>query len=98
MLAQSRIDAGAVLEKNMLNELRVMAANYDGMSQAGTGDDWQPQLLEQLVSRLDKIEQTVAAPQQQQHQLSRQQERLETVTVESPRGFNGMQGGSNNRF
>ena len=101
VLAQSRIDAGAVpLEKNMLNELRVMAANYDGMSQAGSsaGADRQLQLLEQLVSRLDKIEQTVAATQQQQHQLSRQQERLETVTAESLRGFNGMQGGSNNRF
>lgn len=101
VLAQSRIDAGAVpLEKNMLNELRVMAANYDGMSQAGSsaGDDRQLQLLEQLVSRLDKIEQTVAATQQQQHQLSRQQERLETVTAESLRGFNGMQGGGSNRF
>ena len=50
----------------------------------------QLQLLEQLVSRLDKIEQSVAATQQQQHQLSRQQERLETVTAESLRGMNGM--------
>jgi LDH2 family malate/lactate/ureidoglycolate dehydrogenase len=95
VLAQSRVDAGAVpLEKNMLGELRAMAANYGGVrsAQGSAGADRQLQLLEQLVSRLDKIEQSVAATQQQQHQLSRQQERLETVTAESLRGMNGMGG------
>jgi LDH2 family malate/lactate/ureidoglycolate dehydrogenase len=95
VLAQSRVDAGAVpLEKNMLGELRAMAANYGGVrsAQGSAGADRQLQLLEQLVSRLDKIEQSVTATQQQQHQLSRQQERLETVTAESLRGMNGMGG------
>ena len=102
VLAEGRLQAGAMpLEKNMLGELRVMADKFDGAAsapQAGassaSASDRQLQLLEQLVSRLDKIEQTVSATQQQQSQLSKQQERLETVTAESLRGVNGFQQGS----
>ena len=53
------------------------------MEEVVLGTDGFPRDSEEIVG--DKIEQTVASTQQQQQQLSRQQERLETVTVESLR-------------
>ena len=88
-LAAERVRQGFVpLEKNMLAELRVLADNYTSMggdaAAAAGGGDRTNQLLEQLLSRMDKLEGQVMA-------TAAQQQRLETVTVESLRGFNHQQ-------
>ena len=74
-----------------LDELRVLAANYEASApQAGGGGDSRTNaLLEQLLTRLDKLEAQVSATAQQQQQLGKQQARLETVAVESIRVANG---------
>ena len=81
-LAAERVQQGYVpLEKNMLAELRVLADNYKGdAGPSSGGGDRTNQLLEQLLSRMDKLEGQVM-------QTAAQQQRLETVTVESLRGF-----------
>ena len=79
-LAADRVRDGFVpLEKNMLAELRVLAANFvaaggqaaPAMSAGAGGAERTNQLLEQLVQRLESLE--------------RKQQLLETVTVESLR-------------
>jgi len=86
-MAMARLEGGSVpLERNMLEQLRVLAAKYEqsvGPQGVAASSDRQTQLLEQLLTRLDKLEGTVAATAKQQEQLSKQQERLETVTVAS---------------
>jgi len=86
--AAARVAEGTLpIESNMLAELRAMAANFT--SQAGGGAaggataDRQVQLLEQLLSRMDQLEQQVTSNAQQQAALTKQQQRLETVTAES---------------
>ena len=65
----------------------------EGRLAAGSATaDRQVELLEQLLERLHKLEGRVASTAQQQEMLSRQQQRLETVTVESLSSMrNGMQ-------
>jgi len=94
-LAAARVRDGSVpLERNMLAELRVLAANYEAASArapaaVGGGEQRTNALLEQLLTRLDKLEGQVMATAAQQQQLGKQQERLETVAVESLRAANG---------
>jgi len=86
-MAMGRVQEGTVpLERNMLGELRVLAAKYEasvGAQPSGGMGDRQTELLEQLLMRLDRLEGKVAATAKHQEQLSKQQERLETVTVAS---------------
>jgi len=84
-MAADRVAAGSLpIEKNMLAELRVLAANYDAMGVApAAASDKQVELLEALLHRLDKLEAQVVKTAQTQDQLTKQQQRLETVTVES---------------
>ena len=84
-LAQGdRIAQGTVpIEKNMLGELREMAAKFTPQAVSSGTADRQVALLEQLLERLDKLEGQVNSTAQQQEALGRQQQRLETVTVES---------------
>ena len=102
-MAADRVKAGSVpLEKNMLAELRVLAKNYEAMDPAaaaaysvgvgggggGGGSAQTNALLEKLLNRIDRLESQVQATSVQQQQLGKQQQRLETVTVESMRNNN----------
>jgi len=89
-LAQRRVQEGSLpIESNMLQELRTLAAKFDAGAQASAPAsataERQVELLEKLISRLDRLESRVTSTVQQQEMLSRQQQRLETVTVESLR-------------
>jgi hypothetical protein len=80
------------IESNMLGELRAMAANYTAQAGSSTmpsassaSSDRQVQLLEKLLDRIDTLESQVMSTAQRQEELGRQQQRLETVTIESLR-------------
>jgi len=99
-LAQKRAAEGVLpLESNMLNELRTMAASYTSQAGGSAGNagggssDRQVELLEQMLHRLDKIEQQVTTSQQEQAVLRGQQQRLETATAESLSALRAANGG-----
>ena len=92
-MAAERVRDGFVpLERNMLAELRVLAANFaasGGVSapaaSAPAGESRTNELLERLLTRIDKLEAQVTSTAQQQ-------QRLETVAVESIRASNHFNG------
>jgi len=66
-MAADRRAAGTVpIERNMLTELRSMAAKWDSMSATRPSSERQVELLETLMMRLDKLEKSVASLNQGQ--------------------------------
>lgn len=93
-MASERLKAGRLpLEKNMLAEMRVLAAKYEATAgaveseSAMSGDT--VEILRKLLQKMDSLEAKVEHTIEEQQAMQKQQKRLETFTLASLSSING---------